>query len=250
MLRSIDIERNSINGGDDGMRQSILSAVEQVKSNPDKEDEAWAWFCIGAELQRLGRKIKSSKLLGQEVKKSKLADLPSSDRSDARWMFQNWKVVLEWLEEKTGCDADDPFRMLADLNHSHPSAIRRQIRAWLQERVVPVSIDDGVILAIRAAFEVAWKRSTSSIELANPSLSGEAGIEYLAELYDPFLGTTRARYLFSWSEIADVIRDPSDTHSLHETVSEWICEDGELEGEGELVLDADSRVHFRRDVET
>jgi hypothetical protein len=110
------------------MRQEIHSAVDQVVSSPDKEDEAWAWFCIGAEFQRIGRNIKSSKNLGQEVKKSRLGTLPSSDRSDARWMFQNWKTVLEWLEEKTGRTPDDPFRMLADINHSHPSAIRRQIR--------------------------------------------------------------------------------------------------------------------------
>lgn len=77
------------------MRPSIKSAVEQITSNPNKEDEAWAWFCVGAELQRIGRSIKSSKIFGQEVQSTSMAMLPASDRSDARWMFQNWKIVLE-----------------------------------------------------------------------------------------------------------------------------------------------------------
>lgn len=46
------------------MRPSIQAALVQLKSNPRKEDEAWQWFCIGDELQRLGRDIKSSKVFG------------------------------------------------------------------------------------------------------------------------------------------------------------------------------------------
>lgn len=123
------------------MSNGINSAVEQVKSNPNKEDEVWAWFHIGAELQKIGRLIKSSKVFGKEVKKTSMGDLPSSDRSDARWMFQNWKTVLQWIEFKVGRAADDPFRMLAELNHSHPSAIRRQVRGWRDQPAESIRVD-------------------------------------------------------------------------------------------------------------
>ncbi len=108
-------------------------------------------------------------------------------------------------------------------------------------------INNALAEATRAAFEAAWARSRSSIEISKPSIE-EEGIEYLAELYDPFSGTVRGRYIFCWEEITDVIRNPSDISCIHESVSEWISVEGETVGGGELMMDDDGRVHFRSDL--
>lgn len=231
------------------MKQSVQSAVDQVNSNANKEDEVWAWFSIGAELQRLGRHISSSKIFGKKLQTTAMKGLPASDRSDARWIFQNWKSVLEWIEARTGAAADDPFRALADLNHSHPSAIRRQVRAWLKDNTKPREIHQDLVLATQVAFETAWKRSSTNVELSQPSIDNNEGIDYLAESYDPFCGTTSARYHFGWSEIAEFIKDPIDNGGLVKSVEEWVVFEGEIGCGGELVADTDGRVHFCSDLE-
>lgn len=233
------------------MGKGIYSAVAQVKSNPDKEDEVRAWYDIGAELQKIGRSIKSSKIYGKEVRKSPMGDLPSSDRSDARWMFQNWKTVLQWIEFKTGRAADDPYRMLADLNQSHPSAIRRLIRGWNDEPKESICVDRECVAAVQAAFETAIKDSGTSLEISEPSIEeGGEGIEYLAHVYDPFSGGAKGRHVFRWSDIADVIRDPRSGSSLADDVWIWMDEMGiGPDGNAELTMDDDGRVHFREDLE-
>lgn len=224
------------------------SLVQQISAKPDKENEVRAWFLIGAELQKIGRNIKSPRLFGQTIKETEMKDLPGPDRSDARWMYQNWKDVLAWIELETGRPADDPFRMLSELNHSHPSAIRRQVREKVIRAPGSTSLATELAGAVRIAFEEAWKRSSSAIELSQPFVDEEEGIDYQAELYDPFAGTTRGRYSFSWSEIADVISNPNDVSALHEEISMWIVETGESEQDSELEVDDDGRVHFISDL--
>lgn len=226
------------------MSKVIHSAVEQVKSNPNKEDEVWAWFRIGAELQGIGRLIKSSKIFGKEVKKTPMGDLPSSDRSDARWMFQNWKTVLQWIEFKAGRAADDPFRMLADLNHSHPSAIRRQVKVWSDQPDEAILVDRECVEAVQAAFATAVK-GAGTMKISEPSVDGD-GIEYLTQVYDPFSGSAEGRYLFRWPDIADAIKNPSNVSALTDDIWAWMDEMGfEADGDSELTTDNYGRVHFR-----
>ncbi len=226
----------------------MKDAVRLVSSTADKEGQAWAWYCIGRELQRVGRDIKSPKIFGQVVQKTEMAKLPPSDRSDAKWMFQNWKTILEWLEAKYGCQAFDPFLMLSGLNQSHPSAVRRLIRAWLTEHADATRVPADLAAAVQGAFEWAWKRSESTLELSRPSFDDESGIEFLAEQYDPFAGTAFGRYLFSWSDMAAVINDPTNVRGLHESVAEWILDMGESTSQAELAVDGSGRVHFVSDL--
>lgn len=229
------------------MAKGIYSAVEQIKSNPDKEDEVRAWYDVGAELQKIGRYTNSSKIFGEEVRRTPMGDLPSSDRSDARWMFQNWKTVLQWIEFKSGHAANDPFRTLADLNYSHPSAIRRMIRGWNDESNETVSVDRECVAALQAAFESAIKRSGATLEISEPSIDEDGeGIEYLTQVYDPFTGGAKGRYLFGWSDISNVIRNPRDGSLIADDVWIWLDEMGvEPDGNSELTTDTDGRVHFR-----
>lgn len=109
----------------------------------------------------------------------------------------------------------------------------------LSKKVVEIS---------RIGFELAWKLSTSSIELSSPTINAD-GIEYRAELFDPLSGTIVGKYSFTWDEIEEVVKHPKDASWIHEAVSEHISFEGEAFGESELVVDDDGRVHFRSDLE-
>lgn len=182
--------------------------VDVVRTNPNKEEEAWAWFCIGAELQKIGRKHKSTKRFGEAISSTPLSLLPASDRSDARWIFQNWKDVVGWIESESEIPVDDPFLMLGNLKHSHPSAIRRKVRLWKEGVTKDTSTSDELIEVGRIAFEQAWKASGTEIEISNPLFEGNEGIRYKVGMYDPFSGTGKASYLFDWEEILDLVKNP------------------------------------------
>lgn len=113
------------------MSEDVYGYVEKITAKQSKENDVRAWFLIGCELERLGRDYKSTKLFGEHLKETAFRDMPSSDRSDARWMFNHWRDVLDWLESEIGEAPSDPFRMISELNQSHPSAIRRKVRAFL-----------------------------------------------------------------------------------------------------------------------
>ncbi|MDQ1900439.1 hypothetical protein RAH32_08275 [Paracoccus sp. WLY502] len=226
------------------------SLVDLVCMNPNKEEEAWAWFCIGAELQKIGRNYRSTKKFGEAVSSTPLSHLPASDRSDARWMFQNWKDVLNWLEVESGLPVEDPFLMLSNLNHSHPSAIRRKVRL-LKENIINDVATNGELKEVgRIAFERAWKASGTEMEISNPSFEGGEGIWYLVEAYDPFSGSGSAKYLFDWEEVLSLIQDPKQADWLHRRVEEWIVEEQgyDKSNNGEMIMDDKGRFHFRSDL--
>ena len=224
--------------------------VDLVRMNPNKEEESWAWFCIGAELQKIGRDYKSTKKFGEAISGTPLSLLPASDRSDARWMFQNWKDVLAWIEAESELPLNDPFLMLGRLNHSHPSAIRRRVRLWKESVTKNTAISDDLIEVGRIAFEQAWRASRTEIEISNPSPEGIEGIRYIVKIYDPFSGTGKASYLFDWEEVLALVQDPKQSDWLHRRVEEWIVEEQgySSSNDGELIMDDEGRVHFRSDL--
>lgn len=103
-------------------------------------------------------------------------------------------------------------------------------------------LPQGLVAALQTAFEASLKKSP--FEVLGPGEACEDGIEYRLSLYDPFSGTVRGDYLFSWDEIETVIKDGVDW-SLHEEISMSISEFGESDGGGEFVVDEDGRVHDR-----
>ena len=143
--------------------------------------------------QACGSKLHIDSATIEAVSSTPLSHLPASDRSDARWMFQNWKDVLNWLEVESGLPVEDPFLMLSNLNHSHPSAIRRKVRL-LKENIINDVATNGEVKEVgRIAFERAWKASGTEMEISNPSFEGGEGIWYLVEAYDPFSGSGSAK---------------------------------------------------------
>ena len=96
----------------------------------DKEMIARNWFFVGSELRKIRREFASTKLFGQHIRTTPFAAIENHDRSNALWMFENWREVLDWLEYEIGQPASDPFFTLASLNASHPAHIKRQVRRW------------------------------------------------------------------------------------------------------------------------
>ena len=105
--------------------------ILRILTKPEKEITTRDWFFIGSELSRIRRDYKSSKLFGQHIATTDLGKLPASDRSDAKWLFENWVHVLEWLECNSAGANSDPFLELSQLGFSHPSTIRRKLRQCL-----------------------------------------------------------------------------------------------------------------------
>ena len=106
--------------------------LSRILAKPEKEITARDWFFIGSELSRMGRSFKSTKLFGQYIALTELGKLPPSDRSDARWIYENWHVVLKWIEAQVAGGESEPFAALAKISLSHPSSIRHGVRKSLR----------------------------------------------------------------------------------------------------------------------
>jgi hypothetical protein len=82
----------------------------------DKESIVQTWFFVGSKSKRMRRPFVSTKLFGRCVAKSELSCIKNQDRSVVLWRFENWREVLDWLEDKIGSPPTDPFEQLARLN--------------------------------------------------------------------------------------------------------------------------------------
>lgn len=92
----------------------------------DKEAIVRNWFFVGSELSRLKRNHPSTKNFGRAVSKTEFANIPSSDRSNAIWMFEHWHIVMTWIRRETGKETFNAFLELDKLNASHPAHIKRK----------------------------------------------------------------------------------------------------------------------------
>lgn len=97
-------------------------------------------------------------------------------------------------------------------------------------------------------FRAKWAENVDAIELATHEID-EEGVYFQGRLYDPFSGTVSGSAYFSWAEIIGAISGKEDFFMLKEEAEISICEDGEVTGGAELIMDEDGRVHFASDLD-
>ena len=104
------------------------------------------------------------------------------------------------------------------------------------------------------AFVSAWGRKR---EFDDPDIAIKeqqaANVMFTLSLYDPFSGTTKADIEFEWSQIMSALASPDVLADLisdgASAIEEASLDHASRNGDAELLVDADGRVHSTQDVD-